>query len=97
MRVDPTCSLSQKRFAVLYLSLPCAHIVIKHKSTDLEHVMIEQQPVNNTELTALHMRTRTQMGRGNKTQDPDHENVDFCRFCCGWGLKYHKTWKERAR
>lgn len=46
---DPACSLSLDRFAVLYLSVPCAHIVIKHKSTDLEHGMTEQQPVNNTE------------------------------------------------
>lgn len=35
-------ALSQERIAVLYLSVPCAHILIKHKSTDLEHVMTEQ-------------------------------------------------------
>lgn len=82
---------------MLYLSVLCAHIVIKHKSTDLEHVMTEQQPANNTELKALHMRRRTEMGRRNKTGEPDHDNVDFCRFCSDWGLKYHKTWRERAR
>lgn len=40
------------------------------------------------------MRRRTQTGRGNRTQYSDHENVDFF---CGWGLKYPKTWRERAR
>lgn len=79
---------------MLYLSVLCAHTVIKHKPTDLEHVKTEQ-PANNTELK--HMRTQKQMGRRNKTVEPDHENVDCCRFCCGWGLKYHKTWRERAR
>lgn len=57
--------------------------------------MTEQQPVNNTEQTAISMRRHTQTGRGNRTQYPEHENVD--RFCCGLGLKYHKTWRERAR
>lgn len=31
--------LSQERISMLYLSVPWAHILIKHKSTDLEHVM----------------------------------------------------------
>lgn len=87
-------ALSQERIAVLYLSVPCAHILIKHISTDLEHVMTEQQPVNNTEQTAISMRRHTKTGRGNRTQYPEHENVD--RFCCGLGQKYHKSWRERA-
>lgn len=61
---------------MLYLSVPCAHILIKHKSTDLEHVMTEQQPVNNTEQTAISMRRHTETGRGNTTQYPEHENFE---------------------
>lgn len=68
--------LSQERTAVLYLSVPCAHIVIKHKSTDLEHVMTEQQPVNNKEQTATSMRRHSQRCRGNRAQYSEHENAD---------------------
>lgn len=70
--------LSQERVAVLYLSVPCEHILIKHKSTDLEHVMTEQQAVSNTKQTAI---LYTETGEGSRTQYPEHENVD--RFCCG--------------
>lgn len=94
MREILQVALSQGRIAVLYLSVPCAHIVIKHKSTDLEHVMTEQQPVNNKEQTATSMRRHSQRGRGNRAQYPEHENADG--FCCDWGLKFHKIWRERA-
>lgn len=53
---NPPCSVKQARFAVLYLSVPCAHIVIKHKSTDLKHGMTEQERVNNTEKMAPPVR-----------------------------------------
>lgn len=78
-------SQGQVGIAELYLSVPCAHILIKHKSTDLEHVMTEQQPVNNTEETAISMKRQTQTGKEKeKTQYPEHENVE--RLCCGCGL-----------
>lgn len=57
-------ALSQERNAVLYLSVPCAQILIKHKSTDLEHVMTKQQPVKNTEQTAVSMKRHTEEGKG---------------------------------
>lgn len=57
-------ALSQERNAVLYLSVPCAQILIKHKSTDLEHVMTKQQPVKNTEQTAVSMKRHTEGGKG---------------------------------
>lgn len=63
LRESPACSLSQGRFAMLYLSVPCAHI-IKHKSTDLEHGMTEQQPVNNREQMSLRMSRHRKTGRG---------------------------------
>lgn len=43
MGEDPICCTKAERVAVFYLSVPCAHILKKHKSTDLERVMTEQQ------------------------------------------------------
>lgn len=74
--------LHQESIDVLYLSIPCAHILIKHKSTDLEHVMTEQKPVNNTGHTAMSMKTQTR--RENVTKYPKLETIG--QFYCGCRL-----------
>lgn len=56
MRVGLLGVPQQERVAVLYLSVPCEHILKKHKSTDLEHVMTKQ-PVNSKAHIATSLKT----------------------------------------
>lgn len=76
------------------LSVFSTHIIIKHKPIYLEHktTTSEQQRTH-----VPHVRKCTKTGRGKRTRYPDHGNVDLFMFGFGCGLKYHKTWRERAK
>lgn len=64
----PDLGLHQENVPV-YLSVPCAHILIKHKSTDLEHVTTKRHPVNNRVQTTMNEDTNwAKKGKSKKFQ-----------------------------
>lgn len=94
MREDPACcAVPGEKCNALPVSPMCTH---PHKT------QIHRSGACNDRTTTSEQHRRdghkheetTQSGRGNRTQYPEHENGEFC---CGWGLKYHKTWRKRAR